>query len=118
MAVMETAISRIGQAHQHFARQTPDGVRLALKVVLVGVICAWSTDIGFAHKLPPHYISALWPTGAILFSVLVVAPTRHWWLYIIAAYFTSVMSDARAGFPLAGRLYLAAGVIEVCHPSR
>jgi PAS domain S-box-containing protein len=94
-------------------RQTPAAVRLALQVLLVGFICTLSTDIGFAHKLPPHNISALWPTGAILLSVLVVAPTRHWWVYILAAYFTSIVNDARAGFPIAARLYLAAAVIEV-----
>jgi hypothetical protein len=54
--------------------------------------------VGFAQKFPPHYISPLSPTGAILFSVLVVTPIRHWWAYSFAAYFTSVVNDARAAF--------------------
>src|SRR5262245_12910643 len=81
-------------------------VRLALSVLLVGVICHLSTQIGFAHKFPPHYISPLWPTGAILFSVMVATPVRHWWAYTLAAYFTSVVNDGLAGFPLAGFLFL------------
>src|SRR6185369_6839494 len=83
-----------------------------LKVLLVGLVCEVSTEYGFAIKFPPHYISPLWPTGAILFSVLVVTPVRHWWAYIIAAYFSSVINDARAGFPLSAILYLIAGVLE------
>src|SRR5262249_44044659 len=88
-------------------------VRLAIRVVLIGVICHVSTEIGFGHKLPPHNISVLWPTGAILFSVLVATPVRHWWAYSVAAYFTSVLNDARAGFPMAAVLFVAAGIIEI-----
>jgi len=91
----------------------PDGVRLALKVLLVGVVCYVSNQIGFANKIPPHNISALWPTIAILFAVLVASPPRHWWLYILAAYGSSVFEDARAGFPVPARWFVAAGIIEV-----
>jgi hypothetical protein len=28
-----------------------------------------STEVGFAHEFPPHNISPLWPTGAILFEI-------------------------------------------------
>ena len=94
-------------------RRLPDAVRLAIRVLLVGLICHVSTTIGFAHKLPPHNISALWPTGAILLSVLVVTPTRHWWAYTIAAYFSSVVNDAQAGFPIAALLFVAAGILEL-----
>jgi PAS domain S-box-containing protein len=87
-------------------------LRLALNAILVALICAVSTEIGFAIKFPPYYISPLWPTGAILFSVLVVAPIRHWWLYILAAYFTSVLRDASAGFPAAATLFIIAGIGE------
>jgi PAS domain S-box-containing protein len=107
------------------ARKPPDGVRggfrwraprvlrLALKLLLVGAICHFSTEFGFAHKFPPHYISPLWPTGAILFSILVVTPVRHWWAYTLAAYFTSVINDARAGFPFSAILFVLAGIIEI-----
>ena len=88
-------------------------IPLTLKVLLVGFICHFSTEIGFAHKFPPHYISPLWPTGAILFSVLVVTPIRQWWAYTLAAYFTSVVNDARAGFPISATLFVAAGLIEI-----
>jgi integral membrane sensor domain MASE1 len=104
---------RLGRALQAIAQRTPPGMRLALKVLLVGLICSLSTQIGFANKIPPHYISPLWPTNAILFVVLVVAPVRHWWAYIIAAYFMAVVNDARSGFPTFAMLYLAADLVEI-----
>ena len=87
--------------------------RLAAKVLLVGVICHFSTQIGFAHKIPPHDISALWPTTAILFSVLVASPLRHWWAYTLAAYFSSVINDIQAGFPVSAALFIVAGILEI-----
>jgi integral membrane sensor domain MASE1 len=45
--------------------------------------------------------------------VLVVAPVRHWWAYIVAAYFTSVLNDVRAGFPVSALLFIAAGIMEI-----
>ena len=87
-------------------------VRLTPRLLLVAGVCYLSTEIGFAHKVPPHNISHLWPTNAILFSVLVITPTRDWWAYSIAAYFTSIIRDAFAGFPIAGVLFLSAALIE------
>jgi PAS domain S-box-containing protein len=100
-------------AASEIARRVPPRLRLVSGILLVGVVCSLSTALGFALKSPPHYISALWPTGAILFSVLVVTPSRHWWAYILAAYFTSVVTDVRAGLPAWAVLFIAAGLLEV-----
>src|SRR5262245_39893885 len=91
----------------------PQALRLAVNLLLVGVICHLSTQVGFAFKFPPHHISPLWPTGAILFSVLVVAPVRHWWAYTLAAYSTSVITDIRAGFSIAALCFIVAGIGEI-----
>src|SRR5262245_55271776 len=88
-------------------------IRLAPGVLLVGAVCFLSTEIGFASRVPPHNISVLWPTNAILFAVLVLMPVRNWWLYAVAAYFTSVViHDLPAGFPLWSVIFLAAALIE------
>jgi PAS domain S-box-containing protein len=87
--------------------------RLALNVLLVWFVCHFATQLGFAFKILPHNISPLWPTGAILFSVLVVTPVRHWLVYIIAAYFTSVINDVRAGFPASAMWFITAGLGEI-----
>ena len=109
----EATMNLPDRAMEGITRRGAGAMRLALKVLFVGVICHFSTEIGFAHKFPPHYISPLWPTGAILFSVLVVAPVRHWWVYTLAAYFTSVVNDARAGFPVSAILFIVAGIMEI-----
>jgi PAS domain S-box-containing protein len=113
IAVTATLTNGRGGAGEDALPPAQRAVRLALGVLLVGAVCALSTEIGFAHKIPPHNISALWPTGAILFSVLVVTPVRHWWAYVVAAYFTSIINDARAGFPVAAMLFVAAGLLEI-----
>src|SRR5262245_28919689 len=93
---------------QHMPR-----LRVVLSVLLVGILCTASTAIGFAHKIPPHNISALWPTGAILLCILLVTRPGHWWAYVLAAYFYSVVRDARAGFPASGFFFLGAGILEI-----
>lgn len=84
-------------------------IHLAWRVLLTGFVCYLSTEVGFAHKFPPHNISPLWPTGAILFAILVVAPVRHWWAYAIAAYSYSAF---KAGVNAPAFLFLAAALIE------
>jgi integral membrane sensor domain MASE1 len=103
----------MNRAETDIARRAKPAIRLTLQVMLVGLLCHLSTEVGFAHKLPPHNISPLWPTNAILFGVLMVTPARHWWAYTLAAYFTSVIKDARAGFPISAMLFLVADIIEV-----
>lgn len=109
----DLATNRSDGAGEEITRRAPRAVGLAGRALLVGFICFLSTELGFALKFPPHYISPLWPTGAILFSVLVATPVRHWWAYTLAAYFTSVINDARAGFPVSAALFIAAGILEI-----
>ena len=108
-----TVIHWLDEVGEQLPQRARRVIPLALKVLLVGVICSVSTEVGFAHKVPPHHISVLWPTGAILFSVLVVTPIRHWWAYVVAAYFTSVILDVRAGFSISAILFIVAGIIEI-----
>jgi PAS domain S-box-containing protein len=86
---------------------------LAASLLLVGIVCHFATQLGFALKFPPNNISVFWPTNAILFAVLLMAPVRHWWMYSIAAFATSVFNDARAGFPPAAILFLVGDFIEI-----
>jgi len=109
----EATMNLSDEAGEGITQRGGRAIRLALNVLLVGFICHFSTEVGFALKFPPHHISPLWPTGAILFSVLVVTPIRHWWAYTLAAYVTSVINDARAGFPISAILFIVAGVIEI-----
>jgi signal transduction histidine kinase len=87
--------------------------RLALKVLLVLLVCEFSAQLGYAIKIPPHNISPLWPAGAVLFSVLVLTPVRHWWAYILAAYLPSVIKDVSIGFPIWAVWYIVAGLVGI-----
>src|SRR5262245_15724143 len=88
-------------------------LRTVTAVLLVGGICHLSTQVGIAFKFPPHQISPLWPTTAILCSVLVVAPVRHWWAYILAAYLTEVTYALRAELPIDAYCFTVAGIWEI-----
>jgi C4-dicarboxylate-specific signal transduction histidine kinase len=112
-SVADAGMNRLSLVVEDLAQRVPPALQLPARALLVGVVCSLSTELGFALKFPPHHISPLWPTGAILFSVLVMTSVRHWWVYIVAAYFTSVVIDARAGFPIWALLYIAAGLVDV-----
>jgi hypothetical protein len=51
---------------------------LTTRTLLVGLACVLGTET-IATNVPPVFVSALWPTNAILLSVLLMTPVRHWW---------------------------------------
>jgi len=87
-------------------------LRTVMAILLVGVICYLSTDIGFAFKFPPHHISPLWPRTAVLVSVLVVAPVRHWWAYILVGHFSDVLMALRGEVTFEWLCFVGASVVE------
>src|SRR5262245_26608151 len=89
------------------------GFGLALRALLVGVICHLSIQVGHLFKFPPHEISVLWPASAILVSILVAASVRHWWLYLLAAYSMFAFDVARFGFRYFDVMYIVADIIKV-----
>jgi PAS domain S-box-containing protein len=111
--VIATVAHRLDQAREDFARYAPPPARLALKALLVGIICHLAIQVGHASKLPPHDISALWPASAILVSILVASPLRHWWIYLLAGYATFALDVARAGFLFSDALYELADITKV-----
>src|SRR5262245_62123525 len=100
------------------APATPIGQRtpllgLALKALLVGLACFLSTET-VASNVPPLFVSPVWPTNAILLSVLVVTPARDWWAYALAGFFSSVHHNTHTGagaFQIVA--FLVADAIEV-----
>src|SRR5215470_16121047 len=88
-------------------------LRLTLRALLVGLACFLSTET-VASNLPPVFVSPVWPTNAILLSVLVIAPVRDWWAYALAGFFSSVNHNAHTGAPILQILvFLLADTIEV-----
>jgi len=109
----EAAMNLSDGASAGITQRGADAARLALKVLLVGVVCHLSIQIGHAYKFPPHNISALWPTSAILAAILIASPIRHWWAYTLVGYSTYAIDVARAGFLVSDVLYNVADIIKV-----
>jgi PAS domain S-box-containing protein len=40
--------------------------------------------VGLLFKFPPSGITVIWPSTAILLAALLLAPPRHWWIYLLA----------------------------------
>src|SRR5258705_10226734 len=54
--------------------------------VLVGGACYYlATQIAWALCFPNSKVSLFFPPHAVLVSVLLLVPTRHWWAYTLAA---------------------------------
>ena len=51
--------------------------------VLTGAAYYFGAKLGFALKPGSFPISTLWPPNAILFSALLLAPKRNWWLILL-----------------------------------
>ncbi len=106
---MNQPYAAVSEITQH----APPAVRLALKALLVAVVCHLSIQVGHAFKFPPHDISALWPTSAVLVSILIASPIRHWWVYLLAGYSTYAIDVARFGFLASDVLYNLADIVKV-----
>jgi integral membrane sensor domain MASE1 len=67
------------------------------------IVCAayfLGAKIGFALKLHPYPISTLWPPNSILLAALLLAPTRSWWVLLLAALPAHVAIQLANGVPV------------------
>ena len=86
---------------------------VAILVVLVAVLSYVSMVLGSGMSVPPHNVSPLWPTNAVVLIVLLAVPRRLWLILITTAY--SVVGLLHVlGAPIAVSLWLTLGnVVEV-----
>jgi PAS domain S-box-containing protein len=54
-------------------------------VLFTGVCYYGVTLIAWALRFPDTQVSLIFPPHAVLVSILLLVPTRHWWLYTLAA---------------------------------
>jgi PAS domain S-box-containing protein len=86
---------------------------LATRAALAGCACFLGTET-VASNLAPLFVSPIWPTNSILLCALVATPVRHWWVYALAGFFSSVNHNAHTGAPLSQiLLFLVADAVEV-----
>src|SRR4249920_2566125 len=59
--------------------------RTMLWVVLSGACYYLATRIAWALCFPDSKVSLFFPPHAVLISILLLVPMRHWWAYTLAA---------------------------------
>jgi signal transduction histidine kinase len=81
---LETAELRL-EARVPWLRLSADRHELPiLGGLLTAVGYYLGVEAGSNFTLAPQPVSTLWPPNAILFGALLLAPARHWWIFLLA----------------------------------
>jgi two-component system, LuxR family, sensor kinase FixL len=75
--------------HSHTGREEegrPEALGRTLFWVLFTGVCYYGvTQIAWALRFPDTQVSLIFPPHAVLVSILLLVPSRHWWIYTLAA---------------------------------
>jgi PAS domain S-box-containing protein len=69
-------------------------------VLASAVLYYISTRIAWVLCFPDSKVSLFFPPHAVLLSILLLVPTRHWWAYVLAAVSTHFVATQQAHWPL------------------
>src|SRR4051794_14289967 len=58
-----------------------------------------ATRTAWALTFPDSKVSLFFPPHAVLVSILLLVPARHWWAYTLAAATTHFLATQQAGWP-------------------
>ena len=68
--------------------------------VAASTVCYYvATQIAWALTFPDSKVSLFFPPHAVLLSVLLLVPTRHWWAYVLSAVSAHFLLTQQAGWP-------------------
>ena len=68
--------------------------------VLASTVCYYvATQIAWALTFPDSKVSLFFPPQAVLLCILLLAPTRHWWAYVLGAASAHFLATQQAGWP-------------------
>src|SRR5688572_6254725 len=90
--------------YSHRMPAAPDGragslLRTAGYVAASTVSYYVATQIAWALTFPDSKVSLFFPPHAVLLSVLLLVPTRHWWAYVLSAVSAHFLLTQQAGWP-------------------
>ena len=68
-------------------------------VLATGVCYYLATRIAWMLRFPDSNVSLFFPPHAILVSILLLVPTRHWWAYTLAAAGSHFIATQQADWP-------------------
>ena len=83
-------------------------LRTALGVLLSGTCYYLATQIAWALCFPNSKVSLFFPPHAVLVSVLLLVPIRHWWAYTLAAIGGHLLATQQAHWPFLYALHCEA----------
>src|SRR4029453_17185150 len=68
--------------------------------VLASAVCYYAaTRMAWALCFPDSKVSLFFPPHAVLLSILLLVPTRHWWAYALAAGAAHFLAPQQAHWP-------------------
>ena len=70
--------------------------RTLIGILAAGAACYLATRIAWLLTFPGSQVSLFYPPHAVLVSILLLVPTRHWWAYLLsgaAAHFIATQLD-------------------------
>ncbi len=107
MARMMEAVRRAGpngepetQAETRPHEQPGFSVGTVFRILATGAAYYLATRIAWVLCFPDSKVSLFFPPHAILVSVLLLVPTRHWWAYVLAAAASHFFATQQAHWPL------------------
>jgi PAS domain S-box-containing protein len=74
-------------------------LRTAFGILASGACYYWATQIAWAMCFPDSKVSLFFPPHAVLVSILLFVPTRHWWAYVLAAAGSHFFATQQADWP-------------------
>src|SRR5829696_2066726 len=68
--------------------------------ILISAVCYYlATRIAWMLCFPDTKVSLFFPPHALLVSILLLVPTRHWWAYVLAAASAHFLATQQAHWP-------------------
>jgi len=76
-------------------------LRTLAGILAAGAIYYLATRAAWVMTFPDSKVSLFFPPHAILVSILLLVPTRHWWAYLLAAVSSHFLATQQEQWPLA-----------------
>ena len=77
-------------------------VRTVFWILASGACYYVATQIAWVLCFPDSKVSLFFPPRAVLISILLLVPTRHWWAYTLAAACSHFFATQQAEWPPSG----------------
>jgi PAS domain S-box-containing protein len=97
----EAMLARDGAAPDVGRSRVASALHAMAMALLVCGAYYLAAEIGLALTLHPHPVSTLWPPNAVLTALLLLTPSRSWWVVLLAALPAHLAVELRAGIPMA-----------------